>query len=154
FLPQAMSGEKPVVQQTEMLDYDVNKARAQLAEAGYPNGEGFPVIRLLVNRNEQQRTVAQSIAEMWRAGLNIETEILIRDWEAFEASSRGGDCDVVRRGIVLQTTDETTNMRMLFERDSHLMMPRAKETEGPVSAATPEPVPAVTFVESEAQALK
>src|SRR6185369_17639358 len=47
FLPQAMSGEKPVVQQTEMLDYDVNKARALLAEAGYPNGEGFSVIRLL-----------------------------------------------------------------------------------------------------------
>ena len=62
FLPEAMSGEKPVVDQTELLEYDVNKARELLAQAGYPNGEGFPVIRLLINRNEQQRIVAQSIA--------------------------------------------------------------------------------------------
>ena len=154
FLPEAMSGEKPVVQQTELLDYDVNKARELLAEAGYPNGAGFPVIRLLVNRNEQQRTVAQSIAAMWRAALNIETEILIRDWEAFETSSRAGDCDVMRRGIVLQTTDEITNMRMLFERDAHLTTPRPMTPEGAVHTATPEPVPPVTLVESETQALK
>jgi oligopeptide transport system substrate-binding protein len=154
FLPEAMSGEKPVVQQTELLDYDVNKARELLAEAGYPNGEGFPVIRLLVNRNEQQRIVAQSIAAMWRAALNIETEILIRDWDAFEASSRAGDCDVMRRGIVLQTTDEVTNMRMLFERDAHLTTPRTPAPEGALHAATPEPGPPVTLIESETQALK
>jgi len=154
FLPEAMSGEKPVVQKTELLDYDVNKARELLTEAGYPNGEGFPVIRLLVNRNEQQRVVAQSIAAMWRTALNIETEILIKDWEAFEASSRAGECDIVRRGIVLQTTDEVTNMRMLFERDTNLTMPRTAPVEGLGHTPTPEPVAPVTLVESEAQALK
>ncbi|HEY8413935.1 MAG TPA: peptide ABC transporter substrate-binding protein [Pyrinomonadaceae bacterium] len=154
FLPEAMSGEKPVVQKTELLDYDVNKARELLTEAGYPNGEGFPVIRLLVNRNEQQRVVAQSIAAMWRTALNIETEILIKDWEAFEASSRAGECDIVRRGIVLQTTDEATNMRMLFERDANLTMPRTAPAEGLGHTPTPEPVAPVTLVESEAQALK
>lgn len=154
FLPEAMSGEKPVVQQTELLDYDVNKARELLAQAGYPNGDGFPVIRLLVNRNEQQRIVAQSIAAMWRAGLNIQTEILLRDWEPFEAASKNGDCDVMRRGIVLQTTDELTNMSMLFERDSHLTTPRAAPVEGVVHTATPEPPPPVTIIDSEAQALK
>ena len=154
FLPEAMSGEKPVVPKAEVIDYDVNKARELLAEAGYPNGEGFPVIRLLVNRNEQQRIVAQSIAAMWRGALNIGTEILIRDWEAFEASSRAGDCDIVRRGIVLQTTDEATNMRMLFEHDSQLTTPRPAPSEGVAHVATPEPSPPVTFVESETQALK
>ena len=154
FLPDAMSGEKPVVQQTELLDYDVNKARELLAQAGYPNGDGFPVIRLLVNRNEQQRIVAQSIAAMWRTALNIQTEILLRDWEPFEAASKAGDCDVVRRGIVLQTTDELTNMSMLFERDAHLTTPRAAPVEGVVHAPTPEPPPAVTVIDSEAQALK
>jgi oligopeptide transport system substrate-binding protein len=154
FLPDAMSGEKPVVPKAEVVDYDVNKARELLTEAGYPNGAGFPVIRLLVNRNEQQRVVAQSIASMWRTALNIQTEILIRDWEPFESASKMGDCDVVRRGVVLQTTDELTNMRMLFERDSHLTTARTAPSEGLVHAATPEPAPPVTFVDSEAQALK
>ena len=153
FLPDAMSGEKPVVQKADVLDYDVNKARDLLAQAGYPNGDGFPVLRLLINRNEQQRVVAQSIASMWRTVLNIQTEILMRDWDALESASKAGDGDVVRRGVVLQTTDELTNMRMLFERDSHLTTPRTAPVEGVVHAATPEPVPPA-LVESEAQALK
>jgi len=154
FLPDAMSGEKPVVQKADVVDYDVNKARALLAQAGFPNGDGFPVIRLLVNRNEQQRIVAQSIAAMWRTALNIQTEILIRDWEPFETASRAGDCDVVRRGIVLQTTDELTNMRMLFERDSHLTTVHPAPIEGLVHAPSPEPAAPLTFIDSETQALK
>lgn len=117
FLPEAMSGEKPVVDQTELLEHDVNKARELLAAAGYPGGEGFPVIRLLINRNEQQRIVAQSVAAMWRATLNIETEIVVRNWDEYEAAISAGDFDVVRRGMVMQTTSELTNLQMLFDHD-------------------------------------
>ena len=118
FLPEAMSGgEKPVVDETELLEHDANKARALLAEAGYPDGDGFPVIRLLINRNEQQRIVAQSIAAMWRATLNVETEIVIKNWDEYEAAIAAGDYDVVRRGMVMQTTSELTNLRMLFDQD-------------------------------------
>ena len=118
FLPQAMSGEKPVVDETELLEYDANKARTLLADAGYPDGDGFPVIRLLINRNEQQRIVAQSIAAMWRAVLNVETEIVVKNWDDYEAAIRAGDYDVVRRGMVMQTTSELTNLQMLFEHDA------------------------------------
>ena len=127
FLPEAMSGEKPVVAKTELLEHDANKARELLAEAGYPNGEGFPVIRLLINRNDQQRTVAQSIAAMWRATLNIETEIVVRNWEEYEAAIKANDYDIVRRGIVMQTTSEMINLKMMFERDPHA--PQAAATE-------------------------
>ena len=146
FLPEAMSGEKPVVDQTELLEYDVNKARALLDEAGYPNGEGFPVIRLLINRNEQQRIVAQSIASMWRVALNIETEIGIRNWDEYEAAIKNGDYDIVRRGMVMQSTSELVNLRMLFERD-----PRPLPSASPEASPSPPPVPQV---ETEAQALK
>ena len=118
FLPDAMSGEKPVVDENELLEQDATKARALLAAAGYPDGDGFPVIRLLINRNEQQKIVAQSIAEMWRAVLNVETEIVIKPWDEYEAALHAGDYDVVRRGMVMQTTSEWTNLRMLFDHDS------------------------------------
>ena len=148
FLPESMSGEKPVVDKAELLAHDVNKARELLAEAGYPNGDGFPVIRLLINRNEQQRIVAQSIAGMWRAALNIETEIVIRNWDEYEAAIRAGDYDVVRRGMVMQSTSELVNLRMLFERDQH-SLPSAS----PLAEPSPSPQLAVP-VETEAQALK
>src|SRR6185503_12364054 len=118
FLPDAMSGEKPVVDKAELLDYDVNQARELLAAAGYPNGENFPVIRLLINRNEQQRLVAQSIAAMWRSVLNIQTEVVIQSWEDYELGINGGDYDLARRGVVMQTTSELTNIAMLFGRDT------------------------------------
>src|SRR6185436_395695 len=118
FFPEAMSGEKPVVDKAELIGHDVNKARELLAEAGYPNGDGFPVIRLLINRNVQQRIVAQSIVAMWRAALNIETEIVIRNWDEYEAAIKNGDFDIVRRGMVMQSTSELVNLHMLFERDA------------------------------------
>jgi len=148
FLPEAMAPDKPVVDRAGLIEYDVDKARDLLAEAGYPNGEGFPVIKLLINRNEQQRVVAQSIAAMWRTALNIETEILVRNWDEYEAAMKNGEYDIVRRGIVMQSTSELVNLRMLFERDV-----RPLPSASPAAEASPSPPP-VGPVETETQALK
>src|SRR4030095_5022339 len=160
FVRGEMCGEKPVVGKSELLEHDVSRARALLADAGYPNGERFPVIRLLINRNEQQRVVAQAIAAMWRTALNVETEIIVKNWDEYEAGIRSGDYDVVRRGIVMQTTDEFTNLRMLFERDAQLAqapgatspITRPGEVSDPRGAAGK--VNGLTVFETEADALK
>lgn len=151
FLPDEISGEKPVVAQDELLEQDITKARALFAEAGFPDGEGFPVVRLLINRNDQQRVVAQAIAAMWRSVLNIDTEIITKNWDDYEVAVKAGDYDVVRRGMVMQTTDELTNIKMLFERET-----TATVSEPPVSAlneATAPKLPA-PLVSSEGEALK
>jgi len=100
----------------------------------------------LINRNEQQRIVAQSIVAMWRAALNIETEIVIRNWDEYEAAIRNGDFDIARRGMVMQSTSELVNLHMLFERDTRPLPSASPE-------ASPSPQPTVP-VETEAQALK
>ena len=100
--------------QRQEIEHNVERARKLLAEAGYAGGVNFPRVRLLVNRNEQQRLLAQAVARMWREALGIETEIIVRAWEEYEAMLRAGDYDVVRRSLVMQTTDEETNMLELF----------------------------------------
>jgi oligopeptide transport system substrate-binding protein len=155
FLPETLGdSQQPVVEKSELLEKDYERARDLLAEAGYPDGEGFPTIRLLVNRNEQQRIVAQSVAAMWRDVLGVETEIIIKPWDEYEAAIRAGDFDVVRRGLVMQTTDELTNIRALF-REGLTSAPQTPESEpnadqdGKTATATPFPT-----IETEAQALK
>jgi oligopeptide transport system substrate-binding protein len=103
-----------VVAKSARLDKDQARARQLLADAGYPDGDGFPVVRLLINRNEQQRAVAEAVAATWRNVLGIDTEIIARPWDEYEALSRAGAYDLVRRGAVMQTADETSNIRMLF----------------------------------------
>jgi ABC-type oligopeptide transport system substrate-binding subunit len=115
FIPDPATESKPVVDKAQLLEPDVAKARELFAQAGFPDGEGFPKIRLLINRNEQQRVVAEAIASMWRSALNIETEVIVKNWDEYEAAIKAGDYDVVRRGMVMQTTDELTNLRMIFD---------------------------------------
>lgn len=97
------------------LERNVTRAQGLLAAAGFPQGKGFPLLRLLINRNEQQRQVAESVAEMWRTSLGIKVEVISKPWDEYEAALRTGDYDVVRRGFVMQTMDEETNMRLMFD---------------------------------------
>jgi oligopeptide transport system substrate-binding protein len=96
------------------LVQDVGRAKYLLAQAGFPESENFPVVRLLINRNDLQRRIARSVARMWEKNLSIKTEIIIKDGEEFETAAKNGDFDLIRRGVVLPTTDETTNMLALF----------------------------------------
>jgi ABC-type oligopeptide transport system substrate-binding subunit len=117
FLPTQTSTEERSAHATKpgALTEDRARARSLLREAGYPGGAGFPRIRLLVNRNDPQRLVAQSVAEMWRSQLGVETDVIVKNWDEYEADIRAGEYDVARRGLVMQTTDEETNMRIMFE---------------------------------------
>jgi len=159
FLPEVMAGDRPVVAKTDLLEPDVVRARELLSSAGYPDGEGFPVIRLLINRNEQQRIVAQSIASMWRTALNVQTEIVMKPWEEYDATMKSGEFDVVRRGIVMQTTDELTNLRLLFQTEvlptaSPSPSPEGTKGRGEKTAVASESPKLAPVVESEIQALK
>ena len=51
---------------------DVAEAQRLLAEAGYPNGEGFPTtLELVYTTSDANKVLAEAIVEMWRQNLGI-----------------------------------------------------------------------------------
>lgn len=96
------------------ISLDVQRATILLDEAGFPNGKGFPIIRLLINRNDAQQRVARAVAQMWKQNLNLATEIVVKEGEDLKTAITGGDYDIIRRGMVLPTADETANFLSIF----------------------------------------
>jgi oligopeptide transport system substrate-binding protein len=124
------------------LGRDVNQARALMREAGYENGEGFPVIKLLINRNEQQRQVAKAVATMWKRELGVETETVAKNWDEYQSLLQSGEYDVARRSVVLPTTEEATNMWLLFAQPAPAQPVRAVEpSPTPVAEVSPQASP-------------
>ncbi|MDQ3748061.1 MAG: peptide ABC transporter substrate-binding protein [Acidobacteriota bacterium] len=96
------------------LAQDPNRAKNLLAETGFANGENFPTIKLLINRNNMQQRIARSIAKMWKQNLNIETEIIVKDSTEITSAWASEDYALVRRGAVIPTTNESANMSAIF----------------------------------------
>lgn len=115
----------------DKLKLDIEKAKKLLSEAGFANGNNFPAVKLLINRNDLQKRIARAIAKMWKKNLNIETEIIIKDKTDFENSFQNGEFSIARRGMVLPTNDETANMLAMFEARKELPKVTSEEKTKP-----------------------
>jgi len=127
FLPFASGEKDPRIRESAA------RGRELLQRAGFENGRDFPVIRLVINRNELQQKIARAVAAMWKENLGVETEITVKELSEIDGVRASGDYDLIRRGTVLPTSDETANMLALFR--PHF--PEADEAE----AAPKETVP-------------
>ena len=96
-------------------DYETAKAEAQkaLADAGYPNGEGFPTFTYTTNDAGYNKTIAEYLQQCYRDVLGIDMQIEIQEWNAFSASRRGGSYQMARNGWVLDY-DDPSNVLELF----------------------------------------
>jgi ABC-type oligopeptide transport system substrate-binding subunit len=135
------AGQESAEAKEHGVAFDAAAARRLLAEAGFEGGNNFPRIRLLVNRNEQHRAVAAAIAGMWRNTLGVETEIVSRNWDEYEAALKSGDYDVARRSMVMQTVDEESNMLAMFDPERLNFVTNPETGDGAEANAAPSPRP-------------
>ncbi|MEG2700495.1 MAG: peptide ABC transporter substrate-binding protein, partial [Hungatella sp.] len=77
---------------------DVEAAQAALKEAGYPNGEGFPTLKLSFYSNDTVKKVVEAMAEMLETNLNIKVEVTSNDWAIFFEDVQKGDYEVAAMG--------------------------------------------------------
>ena len=127
---------------TQQLSLDVEKAKNLLEKAGFPNGEGFPAIRLVINRNDTQQRVAKAVSRMWKQNLNLDTLIIVKEASEIEAVKTSGEFDLLRRGVVLPTIDEMASLTTVFGTVVKTPEVQTKETKPGESMLIPpvEPV--------------
>ncbi len=94
------------------FEYDPDAARALLAEAGYPDGEGFPEFELLYNTQESHRRIAVAIQQMWMRELNIPAQLTNQEWQVYLENQDNLNYDVSRRGWIGDYVDPTTFLEM------------------------------------------
>ena len=79
---------------------DVAEAKRLLAEAGYPDGRGFPDVQLLYNTLEKHRIIAEAIQQMWRKNLGIGISLYNQEWKVYMDAQHTQNFQLQRAGWI------------------------------------------------------
>ncbi len=93
------------------LTFDPEKARKLLAEAGYPNGQGFPVYSMLISK-PAARAGAEALQAMWSKHLNIRINIQNMDWGSYINAQQSLNYDMASAGWIGDYLDPTTFLNL------------------------------------------
>ena len=105
------NGGKPYI---DITKHEENLALAKqlLAEAGYPNGEGFPAIEYSTNDSGYHKIVAQYLQEAWgELGLTVKVNIV--EWASFTPMRRAGEYQTARNGWLCDYNDASNMLELL-----------------------------------------
>lgn len=110
FMDNANGGEPYI-----SADYEANLAEAKqlLADAGYPDGEGFPTITYSTNDAGYHKVLAEYLQQVWGEELGITLNIDVVEWASFTPMRRAGDYEISRNGWVCDYNDPTNLLELL-----------------------------------------
>ncbi|TWH56141.1 peptide/nickel transport system substrate-binding protein/oligopeptide transport system substrate-binding protein [Desulfitobacterium sp. LBE] len=106
------NGGKPYI---NIDDHEGNLAKAKelLAEAGYPEGKGFPAITYSTNDSAYHKVVAQYLQQAWKElGLTVNVEIV--EWASFTPQRRAGDYQTSRDGWLFDYNDASNMLDLMY----------------------------------------
>jgi oligopeptide transport system substrate-binding protein len=94
------------------VSYDPAEAKRLLAEAGFPDGKGFPRLKLLIASKETAATLATAVQAMWKENLGVEVEIENKEWTAYLIATQSLEYDIVFGGWIGDYIDPLTFLEM------------------------------------------
>jgi oligopeptide transport system substrate-binding protein len=97
---------------TDGLPYDPDAARALLAEAGFPGGEGFPLSTYLYSEGELNEAIAVELQSIWRQELGVNIALARQEWKVYLNSLSSLDFSIARSSWVGDYPDPNTFLDM------------------------------------------
>ncbi|MEW6304378.1 MAG: peptide ABC transporter substrate-binding protein [Verrucomicrobiota bacterium] len=115
FTPPGMPGyESPAG-----LGRDPELARRLLAEAGFPEGKGFPTFQYLFNSNKMNEQIAVELQQMWQQELGIKMVLRQTEWKVWLAAQSALDYDTARSSWIGDYNDPNTFLDMFMSNNGN-----------------------------------
>ncbi len=93
--------------------HDPDQARALLAEAGFPQGAGFPTLVFITANADTSRTFAEVVQSMWSRELGIQVRIENKEWQVLISEMDSGNFDVFSIAWVGDYMDPATFLKIM-----------------------------------------
>lgn len=105
------NGGKPYIDTTN-FEANLAEAKKLLAEAGYPDGKGFPTFTYSINDAGYHKVVAEYLQQAW-AELGITVNVEVVEWSSFTPMRRAGDYQSSRDGWVGDYSDPSNMLGIM-----------------------------------------
>ncbi|MBQ6315605.1 MAG: peptide ABC transporter substrate-binding protein [Mogibacterium sp.] len=106
------NGGKPYID-NDNFEANLAEAKKLLAEAGYPDGQGFPQITYSTNDSGYHKAVAEYLQQAW-GELGIDLKVDIVEWASFTPMRRNGEYETARNGWVGDYDDPSNMLDLLY----------------------------------------
>lgn len=105
-----MAGYTP----TKGFHFNLDEAKKLLADAGYPDGKGFPKMTYIYNTNELHKKIAEWLQQQWKKNLGIDIELQNMEWNSFLAKRQANDFELARAAWVGDYKDPSNFLELLL----------------------------------------
>lgn len=105
------NGGKPYINNDDFAG-NLEKAKQLMADAGYPEGKGFPTIKYSINDAGYHKVVAQYLQEAWKK-LGITVNVDVVEWASFTPLRRAGDYEASRDGWLFDYNDPSNMLDLM-----------------------------------------
>jgi oligopeptide transport system substrate-binding protein len=93
-------------------EYNPQRARELLAQAGYPGGRGIPKIEIIYNTDELNQNIVEVLQAQWKENLGIDVGLQNMEWNSWLSASANLQYDVARGGWIGDYLDPNTFLDM------------------------------------------